>query len=116
MRYSATAMADKLGIEFALTHRKRDGKSQTAPERMEILVGDVKDKVYSLFESHFIACVIIKLYQVAILLDDMIDTGTTLTLAARTLQEKGVKSVHALISHGTVVKPFRLVLSANHMT
>lgn len=77
----ATTMADKLGIEFALTHRKREGKSQTAPERMEILVGDVKDKV-------------------AILVDDMIDSGTTLTLAARTLQENGARSVHALISHG----------------
>lgn len=38
-------MADKLEIEFALTHRKREGKSQSAPERMEILVGHVKDKV-----------------------------------------------------------------------
>jgi len=42
-------MADKLGIEFALTHRKREGKSQTAPERIEILVGDVKDKVCTSF-------------------------------------------------------------------
>ena len=40
-----TAIADKLGVEFALIHRKRDGKSENAPERMEILVGDVKDKV-----------------------------------------------------------------------
>ena len=40
-----TAIADKLGVDFALIHRKRDGKSETAPERMEILVGDVKDKV-----------------------------------------------------------------------
>jgi len=76
-----TAIADKLGVEFALIHRKRDGKSQTAPERMEILVGDVRDKI-------------------AILVDDMIDTGKTLTLATRTLHEKGAKCVHALISHG----------------
>ncbi|KAG6823469.1 hypothetical protein H0H93_003609 [Arthromyces matolae] len=48
---------------------------------MDLLVGDVKDKV-------------------AILVDDMVDTGNTLTLAARTLHEKGAKSVHALISHG----------------
>ncbi|KAG6852493.1 Ribose-phosphate pyrophosphokinase 2 [Blastosporella zonata] len=68
-----TAIADKLGVEFALIHRGRDGKSQTAPERMDILVGDVKDKV-------------------AILVDDMIDTGKTLTLAARTLTEKGLLS------------------------
>jgi len=48
-------MADKLGIEFALIHRKRDGKSQNAPERMELLVGDVRDKEslasHSLFET-----------------------------------------------------------------
>ena len=30
----------------------------------------------------------------------MIDTGKTLTLAAKTLHEKGARSVHVLISHG----------------
>lgn len=39
-----TAIADKLGVEFALIHRKRNGKSLSAPEQMEILVGDVRDK------------------------------------------------------------------------
>lgn len=76
-----TAIADKLGVEFAIIHKKRNGRSLSAPEHMEILVGDVKDKV-------------------AILVDDMIDTGKTLTLAVKTLHEKGAKSVHALISHG----------------
>jgi len=76
-----TAIADKLGVDFALIHRKRDGKSATAPERMEILVGDVNDKV-------------------ALLVDDMIDSGKTLSLATRTLYEKGAKTVYALISHG----------------
>ncbi|KAI0062033.1 phosphoribosyl pyrophosphokinase [Artomyces pyxidatus] len=76
-----TAIADKLGLEFALFHKKRDGKSSDAPEKMELLVGDVKDKV-------------------AILVDDMIDTGKTLTLAARSLKENGAKAVHALVSHG----------------
>ncbi|KAF5378371.1 hypothetical protein D9757_010858 [Collybiopsis confluens] len=76
-----TAIADKLGVEFALIHRKRDGKQENAPERMEILVGDVRDKV-------------------AILVDDMIDTGATLELATNTLHEKGAKSIHALITHG----------------
>ena len=44
---SVTAIADKLGLEFALFHRKRDGKAQDAPEKMELLVGDVKGKVCS---------------------------------------------------------------------
>jgi ribose-phosphate pyrophosphokinase len=43
-------------------------------------------------------------YQVAILVDDMIDSGKTLSLAARTLHDKGAKSVHALISHGTLTR------------
>ena len=30
----------------------------------------------------------------------MIDTGHTLELAARTLKDKGAKTIHALISHG----------------
>ncbi|KAF7351006.1 hypothetical protein MSAN_01662800 [Mycena sanguinolenta] len=76
-----TAIADKLGIEFALIHRQRDRKLANAPEHMELLVGDVKDKV-------------------AILVDDMIDTGSTLTLAVNTLHDKGAKAVHVLISHG----------------
>ncbi|KAI9570768.1 phosphoribosyltransferase-like protein [Boletus coccyginus] len=78
---SVTTIADKLCVEFALIHKKRDGKCRDAPERMELLVGDVRDKV-------------------AILVDDMIDTGHTLELAARTLKDKGAKAVHALITHG----------------
>jgi hypothetical protein len=42
-----TAIADKLGVEFAIIHKKRNGRSLSAPEHMEILVGDVKDKVLS---------------------------------------------------------------------
>jgi predicted phosphoribosyltransferase len=37
---------------------------------------------------------------VAILVDDMIDTGRTLSLAVRTLHENGAKTIYALISHG----------------
>ena len=36
----------------------------------------------------------------AILVDDMIDTGKTLSLAVRTLHENGAKSIFALVSHG----------------
>jgi len=74
----ATAIADKLGIEFALIHRQRkNGK----PESMHILVGDVRDKV-------------------AILVDDMVDTGNTVALAAQALKDGGAKAIYCLISHG----------------
>jgi len=76
-----TAIADKLGLDFALIHKKRNTKIKDAPEKMELLVGDVRDKV-------------------AILVDDMIDTGRTLGLAARTLHDNGAKAIYALVSHG----------------
>ncbi|EIW60924.1 phosphoribosyl pyrophosphokinase [Trametes versicolor FP-101664 SS1] len=75
-----TAIADKLGVEFALIHRERT-RNSNAPEKMEVLVGDVRDKV-------------------AILVDDMIDSGTTLALAARSLSDNGAKKVYAIVSHG----------------
>jgi ribose-phosphate pyrophosphokinase len=47
----ASSIADRLGVEFALIHRKKErgaGKNGvTQEEKMEILVGDVRDKVSS---------------------------------------------------------------------
>ena len=40
-----TAIADKLGVEFALIHRERTRNSSVPAEKMEVLVGDVRDKV-----------------------------------------------------------------------
>ena len=40
------------------------------------------------------------LLKVAILVDDMIDTGKTLTLAAKSLHENGAKAIYCLITHG----------------
>lgn len=77
-------------------HRVRSGRKKDVPEsgteaeddsedenssRMEILVGDVKGKV-------------------AILVDDMVDTGRTLALAAKTLEAAGAAKVYAIITHG----------------
>ncbi|KIM21139.1 hypothetical protein M408DRAFT_333648 [Serendipita vermifera MAFF 305830] len=82
----ASSIADRLGVEFALIHRKkaRGGKDGVAPvEKMEILVGDVRDKV-------------------VILVDDMIDTGDTLALATATLHENGAAAIFVLVSHCTM--------------
>lgn len=49
--------------------------------KLEVLVGEVAGKT-------------------AILVDDMIDTGRTLALAAKTLESAGVKRVLAIVSHG----------------
>ena len=94
-----TAIADKLGLDFALVHRKRGVRGAEAPEQMELLVGDVRDKVCSSlhYDHGYTICYDL---QVAILVDDMIDTGRTLSLAVRTLHENGAKTIYALISHG----------------
>ncbi|CAD6896557.1 unnamed protein product [Tilletia laevis] len=55
-----------------------EGEAET---KMEILVGEVHGKI-------------------AILVDDMVDTGRTLALAAKTLEEAGAEKVYAIISHG----------------
>ena len=46
-----TAIADKLGVDFALIHRQRASKAADAPEKVEVLVGNVKDKVSALSSS-----------------------------------------------------------------
>ena len=105
--HSATALADQLNLDFALINRKRkrdvptasaiptvpptpagsdsgshdDEEETRAVEKMELLVGDVKGRV-------------------AILLDDMVDTGHTVRLAAGVLKDAGAKEVYAIISHG----------------
>lgn len=69
---------DGRGPAAAVEDEDDDDPEET---KMEILVGDVKGKV-------------------AILVDDMVDTGRTLALAAKTLKEAGAKAVYAHISHG----------------
>ena len=59
----------------------QNGEDEEAVEKMELLVGDVRGRV-------------------AILVDDMIDTGHTVRLAAQVLRDAGAKEVYALISHG----------------
>lgn len=79
---SATNLADRLDVDFALINRNRSkGDGPESEGKMELLVGDVKDRV-------------------AILIDDMCDTGGTIKLATKALIEKGVKEVYAVVSHG----------------
>lgn len=74
----ATALADRLDLNFALIHKERPRPNEVS--RMT-LVGDVKDKI-------------------AILVDDMADTCGTLCKAADILIGNGAKEVVAIVTHG----------------
>jgi ribose-phosphate pyrophosphokinase len=76
---SATQIADKLNIDFALIHKER--KNIHLLQDDMILVGDVTGKV----------CIII---------DDIADTCTTLIKAATLLTQNGATRIVAFITHG----------------
>jgi ribose-phosphate pyrophosphokinase len=76
--FSATSIADRLELDFALIHKERKRANEVS--RM-VLVGDVVGKI-------------------AILVDDMADTCGTLGLAAKTLVENGAVKVYAIVAHG----------------
>ncbi|OBA14018.1 uncharacterized protein OGAPODRAFT_91557 [Ogataea polymorpha] len=83
----AAALADTLCMPFALIHKERRQKVDTAQSELmqyvatTMLVGDVHDKV----------CVVV---------DDLADTSNTITRAASLLKDQGAKYVYALITHG----------------
>ena len=76
----ATAIADKLDVEFALIHKER--KKANEVSRM-VLVGEVKNKI-------------------CVLVDDMADTCGTLGLAAQVLTENGAAGVYAVVTHAVL--------------
>ncbi len=68
----------RLGGSLAIISKQRPGPDQT--EALE-MVGDVDGRV-------------------AVIVDDMISTGSTLTMAAALLKERGATAVHAAATHG----------------
>jgi ribose-phosphate pyrophosphokinase len=91
--FSATSIADRLNVEFALFHKER--KKANEVSRM-VLVGSVKGKI-------------------AILVDDMADTCGTLGLASRNLLEAGATKVYAFATHGILSGPAIQVLNESGM-
>ncbi|KAG8528257.1 uncharacterized protein KY384_007174 [Bacidia gigantensis] len=80
----ATAIADGLGMPFALIHRERRPTKITDRQNATmLLVGDVVNRT-------------------VILIDDLADTSNTITRAAKLLKKEGAKEVYALITHGVL--------------
>ncbi|KAL6707283.1 ribose-phosphate pyrophosphokinase [Coniothyrium glycines] len=78
----ATAIADALGMPFALIHKeRRPTQINDRQNATMMLVGDVSDRT-------------------TILVDDLADTSNTITRAAKLLKKEGATQVYALITHG----------------
>lgn len=78
----ATAIADALGMPFALIHKeRRPTQINDRQNATMMLVGDVADRT-------------------TILIDDLADTSNTVTRAAKLLKKEGASQVYALITHG----------------
>jgi ribose-phosphate pyrophosphokinase len=96
----ATAIADSMGVDFALIHKvislclsfepltntfllqeRRPTKITDRQNASMMLVGNVRDRV-------------------CILVDDLVDTGNTITRAAKLLKKEGATTIYALLTHG----------------
>ncbi|MDR0971438.1 MAG: ribose-phosphate pyrophosphokinase [Bacteroidales bacterium] len=73
----ASEYAKKLGCGFVMCYKQRNKPNEVGVMQ---LIGDVKDK-------H------------VILVDDIVDTGSTLCKAAQVIMDNGAKSVRAMITH-----------------
>ncbi|KAF2260058.1 phosphoribosyl pyrophosphokinase [Lojkania enalia] len=78
----ATAIADALGMPFALIHKeRRPTQINDRQNATMMLVGNVAERT-------------------AVLIDDLADTSNTITRAAKLLKKEGATKVYALITHG----------------
>ncbi|KAK8100800.1 PRS5-ribose-phosphate pyrophosphokinase [Apiospora kogelbergensis] len=78
----ATAIADSLGMDFALIHKERRPINITDRQNATMmLVGSVQNRV-------------------CILVDDLADTANTITRAAKLLHREGATAIYALLTHG----------------
>ncbi|EPE06275.1 ribose-phosphate pyrophosphokinase [Ophiostoma piceae UAMH 11346] len=80
----ATAIADSLGMDFALIHKERRPTKITDRQNATMmLVGNVAGRV-------------------CILVDDLADTANTITRAAKLLKKEGATYCYALLTHGVL--------------
>ncbi|KAI2628863.1 phosphoribosyl pyrophosphokinase [Hypoxylon sp. NC1633] len=80
----ATAIADSLGMDFALIHKERRPTRITDRQNATMmLVGNVANRV-------------------CILVDDLADTANTITRAAKLVRKEGATAVYALLTHGVL--------------
>jgi len=105
----ATAIADKLNMDFALFHRSRKRGKGLSERSMTESIGslritngrDYKDEgAEDLREDENLELLVGSVEgKIAILVDDMIDTGETVEMASISLVENGATQVWILVGH-----------------
>ncbi|KAI9470229.1 ribose-phosphate pyrophosphokinase [Coemansia sp. RSA 989] len=89
----ATSICNRLNLDFALIHKEDVGSTR---ESMG-LVGEVEGRP-------------------AIILDDMIDSGSTIGLASEVLKRHGAKEIYAIAVHGVFSGPALEIINKSPLT
>jgi len=108
----ATAIADKLNMDFALFHRSRKRGKGFSGRSMTDSIGslrtngrDYNDEAEELKEDENLELLVGSVEgKIAILVDDMIDTGETMLMASTSLIENGASQVWILVGHCTCTR------------
>ncbi|KAM0555991.1 hypothetical protein ACHAPJ_005972 [Fusarium lateritium] len=98
----ATLIADSLKTDFALIHKVIQPNSDVPPSDPNSYV-TVKERRPIRFTEHRNASMMLVgdvANRICILVDDIIDTGNTITRAAKLLKREGATKVYALVTHG----------------
>jgi len=104
----ATAIADKLNVDFALFHRSRKHGKALSGRSMTDSIGSLRtangrdyiDEAEDLREDENLELLVGSVDgKIAILVDDMIDTGETMMMASTSLIENGASQVWLLVGH-----------------
>jgi len=98
----ATAIADSMGIDFALIHKVRSPPLTPLQAYQHPLFSTQERRPTKITDRQNASMMLVGNVtgRVCILIDDLVDTGNTITRAAKLLKKEGATTIYALITHG----------------
>ena len=98
----ATAIADSMGIDFALIHKVRSPPLAPIQAYQHPLFFTQERRPTKITDRQNASMMLVGNVtgRVCILIDDLVDTGNTITRAAKLLKKEGATTIYALITHG----------------
>jgi len=98
----ATAIADALGLDFSLIHKVQFPAAQAAGPRTHHETQERRPTKYTERRNATMMLVGDVSNRVCILIDDIVDTASTITRAAKLLKKEGATKIYALLTHGVL--------------